>query len=271
MTGVQTCALPISGVANIGEDINWSGHHFAQANWYAFGRLAWDNTLSSSQIADEWISMTFTSDDAFKEPVKDMMLSSHETAVNYMMPLGLHHIFAWDHHYGPEPWTDIAGARPDWLPRYYHNAGVDGIGFDRTTSGSNAVSQYYSPLKEQYNDLATCPEMYLLWFHHVPWRYEMKNGRTLWDNMCYYYDSGVQEVREYQKTWDRLEKFVDKERFLDVQSKLKIQSQDAVWWKDACLLYFQTFSKEPIPYDIERPIHELEELKKIKLDMIQHN
>ena len=261
----------IAGVANIGEDINWSGHHFAQANWYAFGRLAWDNTLSSSQIADEWISMTFTSDDAFKEPVKDMMLSSHETAVNYMMPLGLHHIFAWDHHYGPEPWTDIAGARPDWLPRYYHNAGVDGIGFDRTTSGSNAVSQYYSPLKEQYNDLATCPEMYLLWFHHVPWRYEMKNGRTLWDNMCYYYDSGVQEVREYQKTWDRLEKFVDKERFLDVQSKLKIQSQDAVWWKDACLLYFQTFSKEPIPYDIERPIHELEELKKIKLDMIHHN
>ena len=261
----------IAGVANIGEDINWSGHHFAQANWYAFGRLAWDNTLSSSQIADEWISMTFTSDDAFKEPVKDMMLSSHETAVNYMMPLGLHHIFAWDHHYGPEPWTDIAGARPDWLPRYYHNAGVDGIGFDRSTRGSNAVSQYYSPLKEQYNDLATCPEMYLLWFHHVPWRYEMKNGRTLWDNMCYYYDSGVQEVREYQKTWDRLEKFVDKERFLDVQSKLKIQSQDAVWWKDACLLYFQTFSKEPIPYDIERPIHELEELKKIKLDMIQHN
>lgn len=261
----------IAGVANIGEDINWNGHHFAQANWYAFGRLAWDNTLSSSQIADEWISMTFTSDDAFKEPVKDMMLSSHETAVNYMMPLGLHHIFAWDHHYGPEPWTDIAGARPDWLPRYYHNAGVDGIGFDRSTSGSNAVSQYYSPLKEQYNDLETCPEMYLLWFHHVPWKYEMKNGRTLWDNMCYYYDAGVQEVREYQKTWDRLEKFVDKERFLDVQSKLKIQSQDAVWWKDACLLYFQTFSKEPIPYDIERPIHELEELKKIKLDMIHHN
>lgn len=261
----------IAGVANIGEDINWNGHHFAQANWYAFGRLAWDNTLSSSQIADEWISMTFTSDDAFKEPVKDMMLSSHETAVNYMMPLGLHHIFAWDHHYGPEPWTDIAGARPDWLPRYYHNASVDGIGFDRSTSGSNAVSQYYSPLKEQYNDLETCPEMYLLWFHHVPWKYEMKNGRTLWDNMCYYYDAGVQEVREYQKTWDRLEKFVDKERFLDIQSKLKIQSQDAVWWKDACLLYFQTFSKEPIPYDIERPIHELEELKKIKLDMIHHN
>lgn len=261
----------IAGVANIGEDTNWNGHHFAQANWYAYGRLAWNNTLSSDQIADEWIGMTFTNDVAFTKPVKEMMLASHEAAVNYMMPIGLHHIFAWNHHYGPEPWCDVPGARIDWLPKYYHNAGIDGVGFDRTTKGSNAVSQYNAPLKELYNDPSTCPDMYLLWFHHLPWDYKMKNGLTLWDSMSHSYDTGVQQVREFQKTWDRVEKYIDKERFTDVQSKLKIQSKDAVWWKDACLLYFQTYSKEPIPYDIERPIHELEDLKKIDLGLIHHN
>lgn len=261
----------IAGVANIGEDANWNGHHFAQSNWYAFGRLSWDNSLSSAQIADEWIHMTFTNEEAFTKPVKEMMLSSYESAVSYMMPLGLHHIFAWGHHYGPEPWTEMPNARPDWLPRYYHNASFDGIGFDRKTTGSNAVSQYNSPLKELFNDPLTCPDMYLLWFNHLSWNFEMKNGLSLWNNMCYSYDSGVQKVREYQKTWDKLEKYVDKERFVEVQSKLKIQSRDAVWWKDACLLYFQTFSKEPIPYDIERPIHELDDLMKIKLNLKHHN
>lgn len=261
----------ISAVANIGEDANWCGHQFAQANWYAFGRLAWNHQLSSTEIADEWLRMTFTNDDQFVNPVKEMMLDSREAVVNYMMPMGLHHIFAWDHHYGPEPWGVIEGARPDWLPKYYHNADVAGLGFDRTQSGSNAVAQYFPPLNAQYADINTCPENLILWFHHVPWNHEMKNGRTMWDELCYKYDQGVQQARDFQKTWDRIESYIDKQRFEEVQSKLKIQTQDAVWWKDACLLYFQTFSKTPIPYDIERPIHELNSLKKIKLDMKHHN
>lgn len=261
----------ISAVANIGEDTNWCGHHFAQANWYAFGRLAWNHRLTSEQIADEWIKMTFSNNKDFMNPVKDMMLSSRETTVDYMMPLGLHHIFAFGHHYGPEPWGDVPGARPDWMPWYYHNADSTGLGFDRTTSGSNAVSQYFPPLNNIYNDIALCPENLLLWFHHVPWDYRMKNGKTLWDELCYKYDSGVQQVRAYQKLWDRMEEYVDEQRFREIQSKLRIQARDAVWWKDACLLYFQTFSKRQIPYDIERPVHELEDLKKIKLDMKHHN
>lgn len=261
----------ISAVANIGEDTNWTGHHFAQANWYAFGRLAWNHELSSEQIADEWIKMTFTDDHNFLNPVKEMMLSSRETAVDYMMPLGLHHIFAGGHHYGPEPWGDYKGGRPDWSPVYYHQADAKGLGFDRTKTGSNAVSQYFPPLNERYGNISTCPENLILWFHHVPWDYTMKDGKNLWDELCYTYDSGVKKVRDYQKIWDRMEPYLDKERFSDVQSRLRIQSKDAVWWKDACLLYFQTFSKKPIPYDIERPVHELEDLKKIKLNMGHHN
>ncbi|WP_077416015.1 alpha-glucuronidase [Chryseobacterium sp. JV274] len=261
----------ISAVANIGEDTNWTGHHFAQANWYAFGRLAWNHELSSEQIADEWIKMTFTDDLNFLNPVKEMMLSSRETAVDYMMPLGLHHIFAGGHHYGPEPWGDYKGGRPDWSPVYYHQADAKGLGFDRTKTGSNAVSQYFPPLNERYGNISTCPENLILWFHHVPWDYTMKDGKNLWDELCYTYDSGVKKVRDYQKIWDRMEPYLDKERFSDVQSRLRIQSKDAVWWKDACLLYFQTFSQKPIPYDIERPVHELEDLKKIKLNMGHHN
>lgn len=261
----------ISAVANIGEDMNWTGHHFAQANWYAFGRLAWNHELSSEQIADEWIKMTFTDDQNFLNPVKEMMLSSRETAVDYMMPLGLHHIFAGGHHYGPEPWGDYKGGRPDWSPVYYHQADAKGLGFDRTKTGSNAVSQYFPPLNERYGNISTCPENLILWFHHVPWNYTMKDGKSLWDELCYTYDSGVKKVRDYQKIWDKMEPYIDKQRFADVQSKLKIQSKDAVWWKDACLLYFQTFSQKPIPYDIERPVYELEDLKKIKLNMGHHN
>jgi len=261
----------ISAVANIGEDTNWTGHHFAQANWYAFGRLAWNHQLSSEQIADEWIKMTFTDDENFLNPVKEIMLSSRETAVDYMMPLGLHHIFAGGHHYGPEPWGDYKGGRPDWSPVYYHQADALGLGFNRTKTGSNAVSQYFPPLNERYGNISTCPENLILWFHHVPWDYKMKDGKTLWDELCYTYDSGVKKVRDYQKVWDRMEPYIDEQRFADVQSKLRIQSRDAIWWKDACLLYFQTFSKKPIPYDIERPVHELEDLKKIKLDMAHHN
>lgn len=267
----------IAGVSNIGEDTNWSGHQFAQANWYAFGRLAWNNQLSSEQIADEWVKMTFQNKRNkqsmidWQLPIEKMMLSSYETAVNYMMPLGLHHIFAWEHHYGPEPWCEIKNARPDWLPKYYHNADSLGLGFNRTSSGSNAVSQYFSPLKEQLNNIYQCPEEYLMWFHHVPWGFKMQNGKTMWDNLCFTYDNGVQQVREFQKVWDKVEPFIDNKRFSEVQSKLKIQTTDAVWWKDACLLYFQTFSKRNIPYEIERPVHELDSLKKIKLNMKHHN
>lgn len=255
----------MAGVANIGDDTNWCGHHFAQSNWYAFGRLAWNPELSSEQIADEWLQQTFTHEAAFVHPVKEMMVQSRETVVDYMMPLGLHHIFAWGHHYGPEPWCYIPNARPDWLPSYYHNADKDGIGFDRSSTGSNAVAQYTEELHQLYNDINTCPEEYLLWFHHAPWNHRMKSGRTLWDELCFKYNNGVQQTHHFQQVWDRVEKYVDQRRFNEVQSKLKIQARDAVWWKDACLLYFQGFSGMPIPYEIERPVHELQDMKDFKL------
>lgn len=256
----------VAGVANIGTDANWCGHTFAQANWYAFGRLAWQPSLSSGNIADEWLKQTFGSQPSdISAQLKKMMLDSHEAVVNYMMPLGLHHIFAWGHHYGPEPWCSIPGARPDWLPSYYHRADKQGIGFDRSSKGSNAVAQYPETLAKQYDKIDTCPEEYLLWFHHVPWSHRMKSGRSLWDELCHHYDNGVRQVRDFQKIWDAAEKYIDAERFHEVQSKLKIQARDAVWWKDACLLYFLEFSGMPIPYEIERPIHELKDLQKVHL------
>ena len=261
----------IAGVANTGKDVNWCGHHFAQANWYAFGRLAWNSKLSSESIADEWLRMTFTNHPDFVAPVQKMMMDSREAVVNYMMPLGLHHLFAWGHHYGPEPWCNIPNARPDWLPSYYHKADAAGIGFDRTTNGSDAVSQYFPPLNEIYNNAATCPENLILWFHHLPWDYPMKSRRILWDELCYKYDAGVNQARTFQKIWDGMEQYVDKNRFEEVQYKLKVQTKDAIWWKDACLLYFQTFSKRPIPYELERPVNDLEELKQIRLNMTNTN
>lgn len=264
----------IAGVANTGDSVSWCGHHFAQANWYAFGRLAWNHELTSEQIADEWLKMTFTSNDNFVKPAKELMLASREACVNYMMPLGLHHIFSFNAHYGPQPWGYFPDGRPDWMPVYYHRADAAGVGFDRTAAGSNAVAQYFSPLREQLSDVATCSERLLLWFHHVAWTHKLKSGRTLWDELCYRYDSGVREVRSIQKAWDRLERYIDAERFADVQSKLQIQAKDAVWWKDACLLYFQTFSKLPIPYDVERPVHKLDDLKKAwfsQKDVLENN
>lgn len=265
-----TSLKAIAGVSNIGTDANWCGHPFAQANWYAFGRLAWNPQLGSDEIADEWLKQTIykegvTDISPIHTDLKKMMLESREAVVDYMMPLGLHHLFAWGHHYGPEPWCKVPGARPDWLPSYYHKADAQGIGFDRSSTGSNAVAQYPDSLARLYNNLATCPEEYLLWFHHVPWSHTMKSGRTLWDELCRHYDAGVQQVKEFQKTWDKAEAFVDADCFKDVQSRLKIQARDAVWWKDACLLYFQQFSQMSIPYDIERPIHELDDLEKVQL------
>ena len=261
----------VAGVANIGLDTNWCGHPFAQANWYAFGRLAWNHKLSSEQIADEWIRLTFLESNSvdskweneFLKPVKGLMMESREAVVNYSMPLGLHHIFSANEHYGPGPWWAPKGVRADWTPPYYHNAGTNGIGFDRTPSGSNAVSQYHEPLASQFNSVQTCPEIYLLWFHHLPWDYKTKSGRILWDELCYHYDKGVNQVRDFQKTWDRLQNYLDKERFTDVQSRLKRQARDAQVWKDACLLYFQQFSKRPIPYELERPVYDLKFLQSV--------
>jgi alpha-glucuronidase len=255
----------IAGVANTGDSVNWCGHHFAQANWYAFGRLAWNHALSAEQIADEWIRMTFTCDEHFVDPVKEVMLASREACVDYMMPLGLHHIFSFNAHYGPEPWGFFPEGRPDWMPVYYHRADSTGVGFDRTATGSDAASQYFPPLCESFSDPGACDERLLLWFHHVPWTHRLRSGHTLWEELCYRYDKGVGAVRGFQKAWDRLERYVDAERFAAVQSKLRVQARDAVWWKDACLLYFQTFSKQPVPYDVERPVYELERLKRIRL------
>jgi alpha-glucuronidase len=265
----------IAGVANIGLDTNWCGHHFAQANWYAFGRLAWNNQLTSEKIAEEWIRLTFSNQsktlknsnwqENFLLPVKQIMLQSREAAVNYMMPLGLHHIFAGHHHYGPGPWYAPKDIRPDWTPVYYHQADTNGIGFDRTRAGSNAVSQYHEPYCSQFNELETCPEIYLLWFHYLPWDYKMKSGRILWDELCYHYDKGLQQVREFQKIWDKVKPYVDEQRFAEVQSKLRRHCRDAQIWKDGCLLYFQQFSRRPIPFDIERPVNDLEYLENLDL------
>ena len=194
-----------------------------------------------------------------------MMLESREAAVNYMMPLGFHHIFSANEHYGPGPWWAPKGTRKDWTPPYYHQADTIGVGFDRTKTGSDAVSQYNEPLNSQLNDVRTCPEIYLLWFHHLPWDYMMHSGRTLWDEICYKYDSGLQQVRQFQKIWDKTRPYVDDERFCSVQKKLRDQCRNAQIWKDACLLYFQQFSRSPIPYDLERPVNNLEDL--IKNDM----
>jgi len=265
----------IAGVSNVGLDTNWCGNHFAQANWYAYGRLAWNDKLKSEQIADEWIKLTFynascekygTANYAsgwkknFLGPVKKMMLESREAAVNFITPLGLHHIMSANGHYGPGPWWAPKGVRPDWTPPYYHKASIKGIGFDRTTKGSDAVSQYHEPLASEFNNAATCPEKYLLWFHHLPWDYEMKDGRTLWDDLCYHYNTGVKQVREFQTIWDKAYLWVDSTRFMAVQRKLREEEVNAVLWKDPCLLYFQQFSRMPIPYDVERPVNNLDDI-----------
>lgn len=265
----------IAGVANTGMDSNWCGYIFCQANWYAFGRLAWNNQLSSEQIADEWIRQTFSSKNHsnqstetdwqrnFLEPVKQMMLQSREVVVDYSMPLGLHHLFAPHHHFGPGPWWAPAGMRIDWTPPYYHKADTIGIGFDRTITGTNALSQYHTTVAAKFANLETCPEEYLLWFHHLPWNFKLKNGGTLWDAICRHYDKGLKQVRSFQLTWDQLQPYIDKTAFEEVQSKLRRQYRDAQIYKDACLLYFQQFSRMPIPYDVERPVYDLDMLEKI--------
>lgn len=249
-------------VSNIGNDRNWCGHPFAAANWYAFGRLAWDHTLSSRDIADEWLCQTFTYDREFVEPALDMMLASREAVVDYMTPLGLHHQMAVGHHYGPGPWVDEG--RPDWTSVYYHRAAEEGIGFDRTPSGSNAVEQYFEPLRSKYADLGSCPEELLLWFHHVSWDHRMSSGRPLWEELCQRYQRGVDAVRELQRTWSGLAPRVDAARFAHVEGFLAIQEHEARWWRDASVLYFQTFSRRPLPEGYEAAERTLSEYRALR-------
>ncbi len=246
----------IAGVANIGTAKNWTGHPFGQANWYGFGRLAWDPYLDSEKIAEEWLKMTFSNDEDFVEPMKEQLLNSREAVVNYMTPLGLHHIMDTGHHYGPGPWVDDLG-RPEWNPVYYHRADSLGVGFDRTASGSNALAQYAEPIGQKYSSIETTPEKYLLWFHHVPWDYEMENGKTLWYNLAAKYQEGVEDVEEMVETWNQMEEYVDKERFEKTQMLLQIQLKEAKWWRNAVLLYFQQFSKMDLPDFIPEPEHDL--------------
>ena len=247
----------ISGVANIGADRNWSGSHFDQANWYAFGRLAWDPTLKSSAIAEEWVRMTFSNDAAFIEPVVAMMMGSRESVVNYMTPLGLHHQMAQGHHYGPGPWV-AGGPNADWTSIYYNRADAQGIGFDRTASGSNAVSQYAPEVSAEFGSLERTPETLLLWFHHLPWDYRMASGRSLWDELVRHYSSGVQSVAEMRKVWARLSAYVDPPRYEQVAAFLAIQEQEAKWWRDASIAYFQSLSHRPLPEGFAAPEHPLQ-------------
>ena len=253
----------MAGVANIGSDLNWTGHPFSQANWYGFGRLAWNPELSSEKIAEEWLQQTFSKDSNFVKMISKIMLQSRESVVKYMTPFGLHHIMATNHHYGPGPWVNDL-ARPEWNPVYYHKADKNGIGFDRTATGSNALAQYSPEIAQYYGDLKTCPEEYLLWFHHLPWDYKMKNGKILWDNLGIKYQEGVNEVKNMITIWESAKPYVDAERHQEVAQLLNIQLKEAIWWKDACMTYFQTFSNLPFPKEMENPKHDLEYYKSLQ-------
>jgi len=247
----------IAGVANVGADRNWCGSHFDQANWYAFGRLAWDPDLQARSIAADWVRMTFSNDPAFVQPVVAMMLGSREAVVDYTGALGLAHLMAHGHHYGPGPW-DASGKRADQTPVYFHRANAQGIGFDRTSRGSNAVSQYAPPVAATLENIQTTPEKYLLWFHHVPWDYKMPSGKSLWTELVEHYDQGVRTVQQMRKTWAGLSSYVDPERFAQVSAFLEEQERDAQWWRNASIAYFQSFSKRPLPEGSAPPEHSLQ-------------
>ena len=247
----------IAGVANIGTDRNWSGSIFDQANWYAFGRLAWNPHLSARDIAEEWVRSTFGNDPALVEPVVAMMMGSHQAVVDYMTPLGLHHLMGRGHHYGPGPWVE-GGPRADWTSVYFHRANADGIGFDRSRRGSDAVSQYAPPLAARFNDPKQVPEAYLLWFHHLPWDWRMASGRSLWDELVLRYDRGVAKVKQMRDTWAALSPYVDAERHAQIVAFLVIQQNEAQWWRDASIAYFQSLSKRPLPEGQAAPPHSLE-------------
>ena len=273
----------ISAVSNVGNSPSWCGNVMAQSNWYAFGRLAWNDELSACQIADEWARLTLFAgrDDAAATKalasVKRLMLRSREAIVDYMMPLGLHHQFAWGHHYGPEPYCDIPGARPDWMPSYYARADREGLGFNRSSTGSNATGQYPADYARLLDNPETCPYDLLLWFHHVPWGKTIQHRcgtqvmrESLWNALCHHYQHGLDEARAMQRDWERCQGQVDAETFADIQRRLRIQARDAQWWKDGCLLYFQTFSTLPFPDDVEPAVHDLDKLRAIKLGITNY-
>ncbi len=259
----------VAGVANIGDADNWTANDLAMANWYAFGRLANDTKASSKDIAEEFLKKNYSTDERFVRPMTQLLLKSREAVVDYMMPLGLHHIFAGGHHYGPEPWCDPKGWREDWLPKFYHRADTIGLGFNRTdhtepcladNEGSNNVGQYPEPLRSMYNNIKTCPENLLLWFHHASWNYTMSNGLSMWDNLCYTYDRGVRQAAEFVKTWEAAKPYVDSTRYERQLKRFQRQARDAQWWRDACLLYFQQFSGQPLPPDSPAPQFKLQDL-----------
>jgi len=253
----------MAGVANIGTDRNWSGSDFNQANWYAFGRLAWDPFAGARGIAEEWVRMTFSDDASVVKPIVDMMMGSREAAVDYMTPLGLAHLMGTGHHYGPAPWvSDLK--RPEWNPTYYHRAAADGIGFERGPHGTGAVLQYSAPVAARYGSVKTTPENLLLWFHHLPWDYRMKSGDTLWNELVRHYDHGVAVVSQMRSTWAALQGRVDAGRFEQVSAFLAIQEQEAQWWRDACVAYFQSLSKRPLPAGAAAPAHPLEYYQALK-------
>jgi len=259
----------MAGVSNIGSDRNWTGSHFDQANWYAFGRLAWDPELSAREIAEEWTRMTFTNDPSFVKPVVEMMMDSREAVVDYMTPLGLAHLMDTGHHYGPGPWVNSLN-RADWNPTYYHRADEKGIGFDRGPTGSNATAQYAPDVAKLFADQKKVPEQFLLWFHHLPWTHKMASGRTLWDEIAFRYTRGVERATKLRDTWYELkyrpdmQGYIDAERYAQIVAFLQIQVDEAQWWRDACIAYFQSVNKLPLPAGIAPPRQPLEYYKSLK-------
>ncbi|XP_037025713.1 extracellular xylan exo-alpha-(1-_2)-glucuronosidase-like [Bradysia coprophila] len=253
----------MAGVANIGNNRDWTGSHFNQANWYAYGKLAWDPDASSRSIAEEWLRLTFTTNAIFVERAADIMMMSREAVANYMTPLGLHHLMATGHHYGPGPWVDNL-SRPEWNPAYYHNADENGIGFNRTDSGSGAILQYAPEVMNEFANSHTMDERYLLWFHHLSWDYQLKSGRTLWDSIVLTYDEGVASAVEMSLIWDSLRSYIDAERFENVAINLRIQLREAKWWRDACVAYFQSISNRALPSGTFAPEKTLAEYKALQ-------
>jgi alpha-glucuronidase len=252
----------MAGVANTGSDRNWTGHLMSQANWYAFGRLAWDHSLTPEQLAQEWIPQTLTRDPEAVRIIQSILLRSYETYVNFTTPLGLHHIMGQNIHFGPEPWLERS-RRPDWTSAYYHRADSLGIGFDRTASGSNALAQYRPEVQALWNNPSTCPLPYLLWFHRVRWDTQLSTGRSLWEELCYRYYTGTEDVKALRSEWQRIKPFVDKEIFEDVDGRLAVQYREALNWRDASVLYFQTHARRPIPAPFDPPKRSLDEMKRL--------
>lgn len=260
----------VAGVANIGADLNWTGHPLNQANWYGFGRLAWNPNLSSDEIAKEWLQLTFTTNEKFVQPMTNFLIESREAVVNYMTPLGLHHIMDTGHHYGPGPWVSNL-SRPEWNPVYYHKAAKDGVGFNRSKTGSNATAQYNNAVAQILDNPATCPENQLLWFHHLPWNYTLKNGESLWNGLALKYQEGVNQVSKMQQTWNATQPYIDAIRFNEVKMLLTIQEKEAKWWRDACLLYFQQFSGKELPPSVEKPTQTLDYFQSLKFPFAPGN